>query len=294
MHNLDLQYDLRVQRFLKPSLRLIASEVFKQGTPCYRIKQMMHVTELDINPATWMILLEVRLDSVTLEVRDTVIQVAGEALDHRLGKEDGFMSPLACAVFTRRVEIARRLIDGGADVTEWEKRYDLGFLHCAAQNQDPKMFELLLRAGTNPRYRQIKLETVLYCVLKYNGDAFLKYALYHLEIDINQVCDGNGGNIISAAAKNGYLTASKLRILLKAGADLFAPLSTCKSLFREQSDLNASISPEMWPILRRAASASLILTILTSVACNKSGNVSSPIRKLPKELFREGLKFLVG
>jgi hypothetical protein len=282
----DLNYDETTeQNDLDLHLVLLIREVLKPCTSPPRIRQMMHATELQITPKTWMVEIEKRMGSLDRKVRDTVIGVAVQAISDRF---NGAVqcSPLTLAVLSDCVELASHLIDAGADAKFWEDSPGDSLLVFTVRN--PKMFELLLRAGASPHVQNPKDKTtVLFFFVKYADTASLK-RLVDLGVDVNQVCTKTGGSIINEAARNGFLSSPKLEVLLKAGADVLLPLRQL-----QQSPEASSIPQTTWRLLHRAAFASLIMTMITCSAFKKTRD-QSPVAKLPSGLLRMLLKTLNG
>jgi hypothetical protein len=280
--NIELEYDeLSVQVNLDFQLLLLIRNVFKPTTSVSRIRQMMHATELEITPYTWMKELQKRLGWLDSKVRDTVIEVAVQAITDRFDGTVHFC-PLAVAVLSDCVELAAHLIDEGADAKFWEGTPGVSLLVYTAWN--PKMFELLLRAGASPHVQDPRNNTtVLIAFAKYGGNTSLKRVV-DLGVDVNQVCNKTGGGVINEAAREGFLSSKKLEILMKAGADVFLPL-------RQLQESN--IAPATLQLLHRAAYASLILLMITRSTLKRTRD-QSPVAKLPKGLFRMLLNMLNG
>jgi len=138
-------------------------------------------------------------------------------LNANVNQKSMFGSPLAAACKAGNYELAKLLIERGADVhkTDWRK---VSLLHNAAAGGDAQIIRLLVASGLEVDVRATNNETPLEIAAE-KGQADAVRALIELKADVNAK-DGDDSSPLSVAARGG--STEIIRMLLAHGASVDA------------------------------------------------------------------------
>ena len=152
------------------------------------------------------------------------------------GKDNNGRVPLHDVVIIGNLEVARFMIEHGADVNVYDKIYSSNMLDMAISfNKNDTLAKLLIESGAKINQKDIDGNTELHLAAM-RGFAGLIGLLAQKGADINAV-NNNHHTALYYAAKHGYLNAADA--LIAAGADK----STCaESNYGKASQLTAKLS----------------------------------------------------